>query len=96
MTTRMNDYTHALVKEVSAQLLGYEPSHVWGKLTQPLMPKDLKDRAPLKSIMVSREPHHLRDNDALKLVKQKASDIVRKIPKSSHINVAKLTGDLNL
>lgn len=81
----MNDYSHALLKEISAQLLGYNPSHVWGKIARPTR-RDAKNKAEYLSIMRSREPHHLRqDTKAYKHVAKLAKKYISSIPSTSHV-----------
>lgn len=80
----MNDYSHALMKEVAAQINGYVPSYVWGKIA-----KAGKHKAPRQnyySIMYSKDPSHLQHNDdAVKHVKEVAQKFIDNIPKKSHV-----------
>ena len=85
----MNDYTHAFVKELSAQKAGFEPSPMWGKLVHAG-----KLKAPehhYKQIMNSQEPHHIIPGKAFSHVKGLAKKVVAQLPKNSHINTKNLT-----
>lgn len=84
-SNKLNDYSHALVKEISAQLIGYQPSHVWGKLTRPTK-KRAKNHHEYLSIMRSRDPSHLRTNTkAYKHATDLARKYIQNIPRGSHI-----------
>jgi hypothetical protein len=85
----MNDYSHALVKEISAQLLGYNPSPMWGKLVDK---QKLDKPEEFRSIMLSHEPKHVRPNDAFTKVSNIAKTYINKIPSNSHVNRNGFTG----
>lgn len=89
----MNDYSHALVKEIAAQHLGYNPSPMWGKLVNPLTKDKMKGKPEqYKSIMMSREPHHVRQNSATAHVVGVAKSYINKIPENSHVKANGFTG----
>lgn len=52
----LNDYEFELVREVAAQIAGYEPSEMWGKLTREGM---RGDRKHYEDIMDSDSQQHL-------------------------------------
>jgi hypothetical protein len=80
---KMNDYSHALVKEIAAQQLGFKPSHVWGKIG-----KKEKLKHPPEAylhIMRSQEPHEIQSLKATQHVIELAKKFKEGIPKRSHI-----------
>jgi len=79
----MNHYTHALVKEIAAQQLGYEPSPMWGRLVTSDKLDDHKRE--YKHIMNSHKPEHMLPSKALESVKSTAKRIVEQLPKESHV-----------
>ena len=79
----MNHYSHALVKEVAAQKMGFEPSPMWGRLVAA---GDLKThKREYRHIMNSHKPEHILPSKAVDDVKETAKRIVDQLPKESHV-----------
>lgn len=79
----MNHYTHALVKEIAAQRLGFEPSPMWGRMVAK---GDLQDhKREYKHVMNSVKPEHMLPSKALEHVMGEAKRVIKAIPKGSHI-----------
>lgn len=79
----MNHYTHALIKEISAQKMGFEPSPMWGRLVAP---GDLQEhKREYRHIMNAQKPEHILPSKAVDHVKKLAKDIVNQLPKDSHV-----------
>lgn len=92
----MNKYTTAFLGEIAAQKLGYEPSHVWGKLVDKAEDlaeqkiDDLDTSEPVKETlhMIMRgniNPTTIADSKAYKIVHDSASHVLNSIPESSFI-----------
>ena len=86
----MNPYSHALVKEVAAQRAGFEPSPVWGRLTDS---KKLKaPREHYEHIMNMPGPHHRFPGPAMDDVMNHTKRIKKNVSGTSHINKENLQG----
>lgn len=86
----MNPYSHALVKEISAQRAGYEPSPVWGRLTHN---KKLKaPQSHYEHIMNLKGPHARFPGPAMDDVMEIAKSVKQNVNPNSHIVVNNLKG----
>ncbi len=86
----MNDYAHALVKEVAAQQLGYLPSHVWGKIGK--REKLTHPKIQYEHIMTSQTPEEISSLGALKQIKKISKAFISSIPDRSHIQKKNIQG----
>ena len=79
----MNDYTHALAKEIAAQQLGYLPSHVWGKIGKK--EKHRHDKASYRHVMRSNHPEEVANLKVMEHIKEIGERFKKGVPDKSHI-----------
>lgn len=80
----MNHYSHALVKELAAQHLGFEPSPMWGRMVAGGGLLDHKKE--YQHIMRSTKPEHILPGKAMDHLKKTAKRVIKSMPKDGHMN----------
>jgi hypothetical protein len=84
----MNHYKHALYKEIAAQMAGYEPSHVWGRIANPHDKPSRESNKMFSIYMNSQHPTHMPGSPFLNMVKGSADKFINNLPKDGIIKPA--------